>query len=397
MVYVDTALDFEASVQLSRGKVPIDARLMMHERLPRVLQPFLTWLTAKPAPGEAMLSRSPLWFVACASLQVLVGVAVAWAALRLPVLPVLPAAALVSLGALLTTSGLGLFQVVVFHHCSHGTVFKGRETNIRVGRLISAILIFKHFDEYKKGHMLHHNARKLLTEEDEFADFVFGTCRLQAGVAKRELWRRVVGNLVSPVFHAQFLRRRMQAAFLSPDRAHNAIGIAAWGTMAALAVALHQTVPFLVAVVLPMTVLLQVATVFRILCEHRFPDHAIMEQRGKDFACHATSAVFPGAMPPRRCAGSPRGLADWALWWAEMLTVQLLVRMFVLVGDAPCHDFHHRRPASKRWTSYAQARQSDVEAGSPGFNVDYIETWGLFTAVDQTLQSLADTDSGFTV
>ncbi len=394
MVYVDTTLNFDALSKLSHGKAPADARLAMYDRLPGVLQPFLTWLTAKPAPGEAMLSRSPLWFVACASLQVLIGVAMAWGALRLPTLP---AATLVSLGALLTTSGLGLFQVVVFHHCSHGTVFKDRETNIRVGRLISAILIFKHFDEYKRDHMLHHNARKLLTEEDEFADFVFGACRLQAGVAKRELWRRVVGNLVSPVFHGQFLLRRMQAAFCSRDRAHNLIGVAAWGTMTALAVALHQVGPFLVAVALPMTLLLQVATVFRILCEHRFPDHAIMEQRGKDFACHATSGVFPGAMPPARSLRSLRGVAEWTLWWAEMLTVQLFVRMFVLVGDAPCHDFHHRRPASKRWTSYAQARQTDLEAGSPGFNVDYIETWGLFTAVDQTLQSLADTDAGFSV
>ena len=177
----------------------------------------------------------------------------------------------------------------------------------------------------------------------------------------------------------------------------NLIGLGAWGAMTALALGLRQAGPFLVAVVLPMTVLLQVATVFRILCEHRFPDEGIMEQRGKDFACHATSAVFPGAMPPVHGWRSPRGLAAWAGWWANMLTLQVFVRVFVLVGDAPCHDFHHRRPASKRWTSYAQARQTDLDAGSPGFNVDYIETWGLFTAVDQTLQSLADTDAGFRV
>jgi len=75
--------------------------------------------------------------------------------------------------------------------------------------------------------------------------------------------------------------------------------------------------------------------------------------------------------------------------------VQLFVRMFVMVGDAPCHDFHHRRPSSKRWTSYIQARQSDMEAGSPGFNTDYSETWGLFRAVDQTLESLSRAPLGF--
>ncbi len=391
MVYVNRSVNVDDASVLSSA-ASSDARLAMHDRLPRMLQPFLTWLTAKPAPGEAMASRSPLWFVACASLQVVVGMAMAWLGLKLPALAGVPVAAI---GLLVSTSGLGLFQVVVFHHCSHGTVFKSREANIRIGRLISAILVFKHFDAYKREHMLHHNARKLLTDEDEFANFVFDMCQLQAGVAKRELWRRVVSNLISPVFHGRFLMRRMQAAFCSHDRIHNLTGIAVWGGMALAAVALGQTGAFLFAVVLPVTVLLQVATVVRILCEHSFPAHEMMEQRGKDFACHATSGVFPGAQPPRRGLGSLRGVAEWTLWWADMLTVQLFVRMFVMVGDAPCHDFHHRRPSSKRWTSYIQARQSDLEAGSPGFNTDYSETWGLFKAVDQTLASLSRAPLGF--
>ncbi|HTW27079.1 MAG TPA: hypothetical protein VME92_08135, partial [Acetobacteraceae bacterium] len=79
----------------------------------------------------------------------------------------------------------------------------------------------------------------------------------------------------------------------------------------------------------------------------------------------------------------------WTAWWLNMLTVQLFVRLFVLVGDAPCHDFHHRRPATKRWTSYIQARQADADAGSPGFPANYIETWGLFRAVDENLAAMA--------
>jgi len=42
----------------------------------------------------------------------------------------------------------------------------------------------------------------------------------------------------------------------------------------------------------------------------------------------------------------------------------LLVRVVVLVADAPC-DFHHRRPSSPRWTEYAHARQDDLDAGCP--------------------------------
>ena len=133
----------------------------MHDRLPRTLQPFLTWLTAQPAPGELLQERSPLRFVAIALLQTLLGAAMTVAGV-LAWLPLVPS------GMLLTTSGLGLFQVVVFHHCSHGTVFQVRENNIRVGKVISAVLLFKHFDYYKHEHMLHHSNNKLLTEEDEF-------------------------------------------------------------------------------------------------------------------------------------------------------------------------------------------------------------------------------------
>jgi len=372
---------------LTRSCPAPNPRRVMHERLPRYVQPFLTWLTAQPAPGEPVVERSPLHFVAAAFLQVVLGVALSAIALHL----CLP---LVLAGLLVTTSGLGLFQVVVFHHCSHGTVFKrrdpgGRDLNVLVGRLVSAVGLFKHFDHYKRGHMLHHSNNKLLTEEDEFADFVFNTCGLDAGVPHAELRRRVLLSLVSPRFHAGFLVRRIRAAWGSHDRRHNLIGVGAWAALAAVAAATGQVPAFFVAWVLPVTVLLQAATVGRILCEHSFPEVELIAARGKDFACHATSGVFPGMMPPAARANSPHGLGLWLGWWADMLTVQLLVRLFVLVGDAPCHDYHHRKPASRRWTSYIQARQHDAEAVAAGSRTGYSEIWGLFRAVDSTLASLS--------
>ncbi len=357
-------------------------RLAMHDRLPRWMQPFLTWLTAQPGPDEPGRDRSPLHYVATASLQVLAGAALSIAALRF-------CAFLLPFGMLLTTAGLGLLQVVVFHHCSHGTVFKERETNVRVGRVISAILLFKHFDHYKHEHMLHHSNNKLLTEEDEFADFVFNTCKLEAGVALPVLRRRVLQGLASPLFHAGFLIRRVKAAWLSKDRAHNRIGVSSWGVMAALALATGHWLGFVLAWVVPVTVLLQTATVGRILCEHSFPDIDIITARGRDLTCHATSGVFPGVMPPSALAKSASGALAWLGWWANMLTIQAFVRIVVLVGDAPCHDYHHRKPASRRWTNYIQARHNDKEAGSKTFQTDYSETWGLFRAVDATLASLS--------
>ncbi|MCC7348748.1 MAG: fatty acid desaturase [Variibacter sp.] len=382
------AIDFEERFLGSRGMA--SPREAMAKRLPAALQPFLTWLTAKPAPGEEAGQRSPISFVLGALAWIFGGCALT----ALPFLldePMALAWLAIPLGLTATCCGLGLFQVVIFHHCSHGTVFATRETNRRVGRLISALLLFKRFEDYQREHMLHHSAKKLLTVEDEFAEFVLGLCGLEAGLPKRELWRRVIVNCVSPVFHARFLIRRVQASLFTGDAAHDWPGRVAWALAITLSLATGTFWLFLLVWVLPVTVLLQIATIFRILVEHSFPEAELIAQRDKEFVCHASVGVFPGREPPVETAGSLRGLLAWTGWWAEMLTVHLFVRLFVMVGDAPCHDYHHRRPATRRWTSYIHARQQDLESGSPGFPTGYFETWGLLRAVDRMLGTLAVT------
>jgi fatty acid desaturase len=388
MMYVPKQLTAAISPLLSSAIESCDPRDQMAARLPCYVQPFLSWLTAKPAKGEPITERAGTYFVQVALLQLLFGVAIGDGALHLPLWWSFP---LLLVGLLLTSSGLGLFQVVVFHHCAHGTVFRTRERNILIGQLVSALLIFKHFDIYKREHMMHHSPYKLLTEEDEFAQFVLGMCGLKAGTPKRRLWRRVLLQLVSPGFHLRFLARRAKAAWWSHDHAHNAIGIGCWIALTSFAVMTGQFTAFLVAWVLPVTVLLQIATVFRILCEHSFPSEEIIHTRASDFTCHASLGVFSGVMPPSVSATTLHGCTAWVGWWAQMLTVQLFVRVFVLVGDAPCHDWHHHRPASRLWTSYIQARQRDVDAGSAKCIEGFHDVWGLFRAIDQTLAGLART------
>ncbi|MCB4824521.1 fatty acid desaturase [Roseicella aerolata] len=374
---------------LSYAALP-DPRARMAARLPAFIQPFLTWLTARPVPGAPAPGRTAMGFVAGALAWTFGGCALGLIPLLLAD-PALLTWLLLPIGWLATSCGLGLFQVVIFHHCSHGTVFSTRERNRRAGRMISAFLLFKRFEDYQREHMLHHSPNKLLTEEDEFADFVLGMCGLEPGLPKRELWRRVLVNCASPVFHLRFLQRRLRASMFTGDAQHDRMSRIAWAGLLALAAATGLLAEILLVWVLPVTVLLQVATVFRILCEHRFPEPERMRVRDRAFVAHATAGVFPGSAPPALPATSLRGLLRWTAWWAEMLTVHLFVRLFVLVGDAPCHDFHHRKPATRRWADYIHARQQDLEAGSPGFPTGYFENWGLFEAIDHNLASLAAT------
>ena len=370
------------SLRLASETPSLSPRAAMYNKLPRALQPFLTWLTAQSMPGEIVKDRSPLSFLAYGYAQVVGGLIIGIMFTPDGLLPMLAA-------MLVVTAGLGLFQVVIFHHCSHFTVFRNRDTNIVVGRLISVVLLFKHFDAYQHEHMLHHSHNKLLTEEDEFADFVFHTCCLKAGEPIQALRRRVLLHLISPVFHARFTIRRIQAAWGTQRHADTAAGVAFWVGTALLAVASGHVLTYLSVWVLPVTVLLQVATVGRILCEHSFPELDVIRLRGRDLSSHATGGVFAGSMPPMEAATTMAGALHWLQWWMSMILVQLPVRLLILVGDAPCHDFHHRKPASRRWTSYIQARQNDRDSRSASLKGDYHETWGLFQAIDATLISLS--------
>lgn len=362
-----------------------DIRAGMYRRLPASLQPFLTWLTARPAPGEAARPRTAMFHVVTAFGTLGAGVALSLLALHLSgfwlaALPFL---------LILSASGMGKLQAVVFHHCAHGTVFRKRETNRLVGETISILLLMKHFDVYQHEHMLHHSPNKLLTHEDEFTQFVMNLAGLRPGLPKPVLWRRVIISFVSPFFHLRFLLARVSACLLSHSTAHNLIGWAAWGGLFHLVWLTGTWTEVAVAWLLPVTVLLQIGTALRTLCEHRFPEQEVIDARGKTFVCLATAGVFPGAAVPAASAATPGGLLAWAGWWTSMLTVHLFSRVFVLVGDAPCHDFHHRRPASRRWTDYIHARQKDADTGCQSFPLGYIETWGLIEAIDENLASLS--------
>lgn len=382
--------DKEASFEYDQKTAPVraDPRAEMAARLPKAVQPFLTWLTAKPAPGEPITRRSPYSYVAAAVILTIGGCVMSFLAmLNFPDFSLL-SSILLPTGLVLTTSGLGLFQVVIFHHCAHNTVFRTQETNLLAGRMISALLLFKYFDAYKHEHLLHHSPKIQFTDQDEFSDFMVNMCGFPAGQSRRKLWLHLIGMLVSPSFHAKFLYRRIRGSLGSENWRHNALGITFWCALLIASAAYHWLMLVSITWVLPVSVLLQIATVFRILCEHRVPEPEILAAGGRTLVSQATSGVMPGAAVPSRDLPAYRSVAAWSLWWLNMLTVQLFVRVFVLVGDAPCHDFHHRRPGHG-WTSYIQGRQSDMDAGSPGFPSNYLETWGLFRAVDANFALLA--------
>lgn len=369
-----------------------DPRAELASRLPNWTQPIITWISGLPAPGAIYRPKSTKLPVVDALARMTVGAGMSVVGLQaFAVMPMLAVLLLVA-GAILTVSGLGIVQVVVFHYCAHDGVFGNRARNLSIGRAISIIFAFKYFDHYRREHIQHHRAQKLITEEDEFASFVVRVCGMLPGMGHGALWTRLCLILVSPAFHWKFLQLRVKGNFPTENKGHAARFVAFWLVLLGLVAISGFWVEFLVAWFLPLTLLLQAATVFRILCEHRFPDARLLAVRGKALIAEATTGVFAVRRAPTAESDAARRVLAWSIWWLDLLTVQLFARLVVLVGDAPAHDFHHRRPGAKNWPDALHARDEDKRSGSKGYPSNYIDVWGLGAAIDQNIRALAAAD-----
>ena len=152
---------------------------------------------------------------------------------------------------------------------------------------------------------------------------------------------------------------------------------------------------FLISWVIPISLFFEMSSTLRKCVEHRFPIPTT-DKRTTSILSEMTAAIFLGEPTPDFPASTSvcKRLSAWAVWYFKMFCYHLPVRLLVLVGDSPCHDWHHRHPNSQEWSNYIFVRNQDVKAGYSGLNRPYYEAWGLFEAIDSVLHSLAQQPSG---
>lgn len=353
-------------------------------RLPQWMQGFLTWLTTQPITGRAYPAHSSCYQVLTGFLSVISGVVMSIVALQIAG----ACYAFLLLGWIITVSGMRKLQVVIYHHCSHGTVFESKLANLILGEILSITLVIKDFRTYKRDHMAHHNAKKLLTYEDETAQDL-GEIGLFPGIAKSILWQRLLISFISPVSHTRWIFGRFKNCFLSLNFLHNVTAIFLWLSLILVIDHFHLWTQFITAWLFPLTVLYHISRILRLTAEHRWPTTDINNSRGKIFVCLSTIAVFNGEELPSKTENHLYNFFQFLYWSTKMIFVHLFARVFVLVGDTPCHDYHHRRPSSREWTNYILAREEDKVKGCPGYPMNYDEIWGLFNAINLNLKSLS--------
>jgi hypothetical protein len=145
---------------------------------------------------------------------------------------------------------------------------------------------------------------------------------------------------------------------------------------------------FFIAWVIPLTLLYHISRTLRLIVEHTWPEEHYLEKRDLDLIFTATIAVFLGEQCPQKNDSFVKNVMSYTKWTIKMLTVHLFPRVFILVGDTPCHDYHHRHPSSKNWTNYIYARQQDLQNIN---RLSYQEIWGFFKALDINLEAMSKT------
>jgi len=337
-------------------------------RLPRLVQPYLTWVTGVPLAGDRQLIRwSPAKAGVLGVVQMIGGIAlgaVAIASLRAWTPPVLV------LSWLITTGGMRRLDVVVVHQTLHRMFLKTARGNRVIGELITTLLWRTPYDKNRREHLTHHAFPCSMKDID--TRYLLST-GMRPGLTRAEYRRYMTRSLLSPKHHGSFFYGRVKAnVTLGPPRYRLAMSVAYLGATIAVLATSGLWVEWLVLWVVPASYLFQNATFLYTHTEHRWWIFSNAERLTRQQRDQLTFGRFCGeAVPDVASQPWPRRMGAWAKWWLRIVFVHSSYRLFILVGDTVQHDLHHVRPSCD-WANSAYVRSDDIAAGSER----YSDVWG---------------------
>jgi hypothetical protein len=351
-------------------------------RFPEWTQHFWTWQTGKALPGQQPLLRHT-WasYLAVTLALFLSGLAVSVVSIGV-MFPFWYLALLA--GWLLTATGERMMVLVIAHQAVHKR-FSGQAAADQFwGELVLVLSVQNTFAELREEHFDSHHRRDIFaTEADPPAQFLLGL-GFRPGRSRAAMWRRAWVVLLSPAFYARGFYDRVRGNFRSG--VGRATGFTLW---AALWLSLpfwfpHGLLVLIGGFVLPVICFATLSSLLDRLGEHvwlaRSPD-----QGARFYTASVTAARYCGApVPARSVPVGPRLLA-WIRWTALTVCYHLPARLLVVVGDLPNHDYHHRYPSTREWTTAAYARQRDIDNGPEG--PAYHEVWGIASAIDNLFRN----------
>ena len=229
---------------LARLDTPEDRRAELARRLPRALQPLLTFLTGKAGDEQPLWKNTSTSAYLVNLAQMFAGPTLATLALQAIPGATLPfqigLGGLAFVGTVATAGAVRAGTSTYLHHSTHynfaesafwnrltaplqrkfaGTPFAERWTgrkgwNRFLGELISALTLVAPFDLYQRDHRKHHSDA-LATWDDPDWLFLFHTGGFTPGQSVPSYRKRLWKTLLSPRFHLRFARGRLHDNFLN--------------------------------------------------------------------------------------------------------------------------------------------------------------------------------------
>lgn len=335
--------------------------------LPRIVQPYLTWVTGAPLEGDRQLiTWSPNKAGLLGIVQMVGGISLgAWTLHPFTAWSV----PLLLLATLLTTGGLRRLDVVIVHQTLHRMFAKSHLVNRIVGEVITTILWRTPYDENRREHLLHHQYPCSMKDAD--TRYLLST-GMRPGMSRAEYRKYVWGALFSPRHHWRFSSGRIVSNFIGvKPRYRLVMSLVFLAMTVAFLVLTGFWLEYLVLWVLPLSVFFQGATFLYTHTEHRwwiFSNAEKLTKKERDLLTFGRMCGEP--VPGSEVTGIAR-VPAWAAWWFRMLVVHSSYRMFVLVGDTVQHDLHHIHPNCD-WANSAYVRTEDIVGGSDR----YSDVWG---------------------
>ncbi|MFD3586385.1 fatty acid desaturase [Streptomyces sp. NPDC058683] len=360
--------------------------------LPDFLQYSLTIFTGKALPQQRSLGWTPTLHLVTATASLVAGVvisALGWVLSGAFLLLLLP-------GWAMTLHGMRNLRMMVYHQCSHRNMYRNRKLDRAIGHAISSVLVIQNFERYSREHVADHHATKHMTLQDPTVQAFLVSLDMHPTMTRRQMWRRLLGKLVSPRFHTAFAVSRVRSFSKDSAGPEKALALALYGTAAAAAT-LTGTWPALLAVwLVPLVPLFQISNTLRLCVKHTFPERGREDRHSRAYFASLSNAIFIGDRTPAPELSAGRRALAWSRWTLRMLFVHAPTRYLVLTGDTVVHDYHHRHPRSTDWSNYIFARQQDAaeaEAAGDLNRPPYQEVWGLVPAISHVFDSLAAADA----
>ncbi|MCZ7462269.1 fatty acid desaturase [Streptomyces sp. WMMC940] len=338
-------------------------------RLPRPVQPFLTWVTGVPLAGDRLrvLWRPTLALIA-GVVQTAVGIAVGVYGLTRPWYLLLP---LVLLSWPTTAGGMRRLDVVVVHQTLHRMFTASTAGNRVVSELVTTLLWRPPYDGNRQEHLTHHAFPCSLKDGDTL---YLRSTGARPGMTRQQFRRYLLRAVLSPAHHWGFFSSRVKANFLTRKPLYRAVMAYAHlvGTVGFL-VLTGWWLQWLLFWFLPVTFFFQNQTLLYTLSEHRWWLYDNAERLTKAQRDQLTFGRFCGRPAPDTAGkGALTRWAAWTGWWLRMVLLYAPYRMWILVGDTVQHDLHHVRPKVD-WANSSWIRNEDLATG----NADrYFEAWG---------------------